>query len=62
LHNFFINQNYYDEIDAMGYDWDESHRKFSFFLDPEVPYVVGAYAPATLQRLLAGTAYFSCGY
>jgi len=31
-------------IDAMRYDWDQSHGKFFFYLDPEVPYVVGAHA------------------
>lgn len=44
-----------NEIDAMRYDWDDDHEKFSFFLAPEVPYVVGAHAKPTLKRLLAGT-------
>ncbi|WP_424868116.1 3,5-dihydroxyphenylacetyl-CoA synthase DpgA [Streptomyces sp. SAI-229] len=41
--------------EAMRYDWDESHGKFSFYLDPEVPYVVGANAETALGRLLDGT-------
>ncbi|MFF7073955.1 3,5-dihydroxyphenylacetyl-CoA synthase DpgA [Streptomyces pseudovenezuelae] len=41
-----------DAIDAMRYDWDEDHERFSFFLDPEVPYVVGAHAEETVDRLL----------
>ncbi|MFF8562678.1 3,5-dihydroxyphenylacetyl-CoA synthase DpgA [Streptomyces albidoflavus] len=44
-----------DAIDAMRYDWDEDQGKFSFFLDRDVPYVVGANAEAAVDRLLAGT-------
>lgn len=44
-----------DAIDAMRYDWDDTAARFSFFLDPEVPYVVGANAEAAIGRLLAGT-------
>jgi len=44
-----------DAIDAMRYDWDDEHGKFSFFLDREVPYVVGAHAECAVDRLLAGT-------
>lgn len=42
-------------IDAMRYDWDEEAGKFSFFLDREVPYEVGAHAETALAELLAGT-------
>ncbi|MFD4831258.1 3,5-dihydroxyphenylacetyl-CoA synthase DpgA [Streptomyces uncialis] len=44
-----------EALDAMRYDWDEDLGKFSFFLDPEVPYVVGAHAELALERLLNGT-------
>jgi alkylresorcinol/alkylpyrone synthase/polyketide synthase Type III len=44
-----------DAVDAMRYDWDDDHGKFSFYLDPEVPYVVGAHAEKALDRLLEGT-------
>ncbi|HEX6343037.1 3,5-dihydroxyphenylacetyl-CoA synthase DpgA [Umezawaea sp.] len=44
-----------DAIDAMRYDWDDEQGKFSFFLDPGVPYVVGAHAETVVNRLLAGT-------
>ncbi|MET9507639.1 3,5-dihydroxyphenylacetyl-CoA synthase DpgA [Streptomyces flavidovirens] len=44
-----------DAVDAMRYDWDDQQGKFSFWLDPEVPYVVGAHAPGALHRLLSGT-------
>lgn len=44
-----------DAIDAMRYDWDDAAGRFSFFLDPEVPYVVGANAEAAVDRLLRGT-------
>jgi polyketide synthase Type III len=40
-------------LEAMRYDWDDSHGKFSFFLDPQIPYVVGAYAEPVVDRLLA---------
>ncbi|MET9567067.1 3,5-dihydroxyphenylacetyl-CoA synthase DpgA [Streptomyces tauricus] len=44
-----------EAVDAMRYDWDEEHGKFSFHLDSEVPYVVGANAETAVARLLAGT-------
>ncbi|MFG2984865.1 3,5-dihydroxyphenylacetyl-CoA synthase DpgA [Streptomyces sp. NPDC048258] len=44
-----------EAVGAMRYDWDDSHGKFSFYLDPEVPYVVGAHAEIALERLLEGT-------
>ncbi|MFF5701382.1 3,5-dihydroxyphenylacetyl-CoA synthase DpgA [Streptomyces sp. NPDC012794] len=44
-----------DAVDAMRYDWDEGHGKFSFWLDPQIPYVVGAHAEEALGRLLHGT-------
>lgn len=44
-----------DAVDAMRYDWDDGQGRFSFFLDAEVPYVVGANAEQALDGLLAGT-------
>jgi predicted naringenin-chalcone synthase len=44
-----------DALDAMRYDWDGAHGKFSFFLDPTIPYVVGAHAEPVVGRLLSGT-------
>lgn len=44
-----------EEIDAMRYEWDDEHEKFSFYLAPETPYVVGAYAEEALRQLLDGT-------
>jgi polyketide synthase Type III len=44
-----------DAIDAMRYDWDTDLGRFSFFLDPQIPYVVGANAETVIDRLLAGT-------
>ena len=44
-----------DAIDAMRYDWDGQQDRFSFFLDPQVPYVVGAHAERVVDRLLSGT-------
>jgi len=44
-----------EAIDAMRYDWDDTHGKFSFYLDPEVPYVVGAHVEESLDHLLDGT-------
>jgi 3,5-dihydroxyphenylacetyl-CoA synthase len=44
-----------DALGAMRYDWDDAEGKFSFFLDPEIPYVVGAHAERVIDRLLAGT-------
>jgi polyketide synthase Type III len=44
-----------EAIDAMRYDWDESHGKFSFFLDPQIPYVIGANIETTIDGLLLGT-------
>jgi predicted naringenin-chalcone synthase len=44
-----------EAIDAMRYEWDDNAVKFSFFLDREVPYVVGANAEGVINRLLAGS-------
>jgi polyketide synthase Type III len=41
-----------DAIDAMRYDWDDVANRFSFFLDPDIPYVVGAHASNVIERLL----------
>jgi 3,5-dihydroxyphenylacetyl-CoA synthase len=40
---------------AMRYDWDDDAGKFSFYLDRDVPYVVGANAETVVDHLLAGT-------
>ena len=42
-----------DALGAMRYDWDSDQGKFSFFLDPDIPYVVGAHAELVIDRLLA---------
>ncbi|MFF1838048.1 3,5-dihydroxyphenylacetyl-CoA synthase DpgA [Streptomyces sp. NPDC058231] len=44
-----------DAVDAMRYEWDSAQDRFSFYLDPQVPYVVGANAETVIDRLLAGT-------
>ncbi|MFD5436884.1 3,5-dihydroxyphenylacetyl-CoA synthase DpgA [Kitasatospora sp. NPDC091257] len=44
-----------DAIDAMRYDWDRDQDRFSFFLDPQIPYLVGAHVEGVVDRLLAGT-------
>jgi polyketide synthase Type III len=44
-----------DAFSAMRYDWDDAVGKFSFFLDPDIPYVVGAHAELVFDRLLSGT-------
>ena len=41
-----------DTLKAMRYDWDDTHGKFSFFLDRQVPYVVGAHSEQVVDRLL----------
>jgi polyketide synthase Type III len=43
-----------DAIDAMRYDWDDAQGKFSFYLDPDIPYVVGANVEHVVDRLLGG--------
>jgi len=42
-----------EAIDAMRYDWDDADHKFRFFLDREIPYVIGAHAEAPVERLLS---------
>jgi 3,5-dihydroxyphenylacetyl-CoA synthase len=44
-----------EAIGAMRYEWDDQQHKFSFFLDRDVPYVVGAYAEQVVDSLLDGT-------
>lgn len=43
-----------DALEAMRYEWDGDQGKFSFFLDPDIPYVVGANAERVIDRLLSG--------
>ncbi|MFB7341141.1 3,5-dihydroxyphenylacetyl-CoA synthase DpgA [Streptomyces hydrogenans] len=40
--------------DAMRYDWDDQQGRLSFFLDPQIPYVIGAHVEEVVDRLLAG--------
>jgi 3,5-dihydroxyphenylacetyl-CoA synthase len=42
-----------DALGAMRYDWDDVQGKFSFYLDPDIPYVVGAHSELVVGRLLA---------
>lgn len=44
-----------EAMGAMRYDWDEAHGKFSFYIDRDVPYLVGAHAEGVLRELLCGT-------
>jgi alkylresorcinol/alkylpyrone synthase/polyketide synthase Type III len=44
-----------EAIEAMRYDWDSAQNRFSFFLDPQVPYVIGAHVELVIDRLLAKT-------
>ncbi|MEC4016318.1 3,5-dihydroxyphenylacetyl-CoA synthase DpgA [Streptomyces sp. H27-D2] len=44
-----------EAVDAMRYEWDRAQDRFSFFLDPQIPYVVGAHAEIVVDRLLSGT-------
>jgi alkylresorcinol/alkylpyrone synthase/polyketide synthase Type III len=44
-----------EALDAMRYDWDSVQDRFSFFLDPQVPYVVGAHAELVVDHLLTDT-------
>ena len=39
-------------IGAMRFDWDSDAGKWSFFLDRDIPYVVGAHAEHPVNRLL----------
>ncbi|MET8289423.1 3,5-dihydroxyphenylacetyl-CoA synthase DpgA [Streptomyces sp. NPDC005132] len=41
-------------VDAMCYDWDDAQGRFSFFLDRQIPYVIGAHVEAVVDRLLSG--------
>lgn len=44
-----------EALDAMRYDWDDDRSLFSFYLDPQIPYVIGANAETAVSRLLSGT-------
>ena len=41
-----------ESIGAMRFDWDENKSKFSFYVDKETPYVVGANIEKAVSRLL----------
>jgi polyketide synthase Type III len=44
-----------EAITAMRYDWDDAQSKFSFYLDPDIPYVIGANVEPAVTKLLRGT-------
>ncbi|MET7335680.1 3,5-dihydroxyphenylacetyl-CoA synthase DpgA [Nonomuraea sp. NPDC005650] len=41
-----------EALNAMRYEWDTDAGKFSFFLDPDIPYVVGMHVEEVVDRLL----------
>lgn len=44
-----------EAVEAMRFDWDEQHDRYSFYLDPDVPYIVGANIEQALGQLLDGS-------
>jgi predicted naringenin-chalcone synthase len=44
-----------ESIGAMRFDWDDDHGKFNFYLDRDVPYVIGSHAELVIDGLLKGT-------
>ena len=44
-----------DSLRAMRFDWDETHGKFSFFLDRDIPYVIGSHSEWIIDKLLTDT-------
>jgi len=44
-----------DALEAMRYDWDDNQGLFSFYLDPDIPYIIGAHVETALKQLLART-------
>jgi alkylresorcinol/alkylpyrone synthase/polyketide synthase Type III len=42
-----------DSIDAIQFDWDDSHGKFNFSLSHDVPYIIGAQVEQVIDKLLA---------
>jgi predicted naringenin-chalcone synthase len=44
----------------MRYDWDENHNKFSFYLDKDIPYIIGANSESIVDELLMNTNYERC--
>ncbi|MGY1584959.1 3,5-dihydroxyphenylacetyl-CoA synthase DpgA [Streptomyces sp. MN13] len=44
-----------EAIGAMRYDWDDDANLFSFFLDRDIPYVVGGRVETVVGKLLDGT-------
>ncbi|MDT0476289.1 3,5-dihydroxyphenylacetyl-CoA synthase DpgA [Streptomyces sp. DSM 41014] len=48
----FSSQVLTDDLGAMRFDWDAAQSKYSFYLDPLIPYVIGANAAKPVLRLL----------
>jgi alkylresorcinol/alkylpyrone synthase/polyketide synthase Type III len=44
-----------NSLEALYFDWDESHGKYSFILSPTVPYDMALSAPHLISALLAKT-------
>jgi polyketide synthase Type III len=48
----FASRTITEALEAMRYDWDEGAGRFSFYLDPGIPYVIGANVEDLVARLL----------
>jgi predicted naringenin-chalcone synthase len=44
-----------DFTDSIRFDWDDVQGKYSFYLSPDIPYIVGAHVGELVDRLLDGT-------
>lgn len=44
-----------EAVGAMRYDWDDQHGKYSFYLERDIPYVVGGAVEEVVGRLLSST-------
>ncbi len=49
----FASQVIPEAMEAMRFQWDEDRSRFSFFLDRDVPYVVGAWVEKPVSALLS---------
>ena len=41
-----------DTLEALAYRWDDERHKFSFVIQPLVPYLIGLSIPQLIGRLL----------
>ena len=56
----FVSSLIPETLNAMRFDWDDEQGKLKFFLDRNIPYLIGAHSEEVIDQLLADTGLHRC--